>query len=102
MVSTELNGLEIRCIARELVSFNPPTGQTCQQWAGEFVSAAGGYLVDGNATDICDYCQFSVGNQFYEPLTILFSDRWRDLGILIAFVVSNSLIAIAAAKYIVS
>jgi ABC-type multidrug transport system permease subunit len=102
MVSTELDGLEVRCIARELVSFIPPSGQTCQQWAGEFVTAAGGYLVDGNATDICDYCQYAVGNQFFEPLQIFYDDRWRDWGILLAFVISNSLIAIAASKYIVS
>lgn len=101
MVSTELHQLPIVCQPRELVTFIPPMGQTCQQWAGEFVTLAGGYIVNPLSTTACEYCQFAVGNEFYEPLLVSFDDRWRDLGILFAFCVSNAIITITATKYLV-
>lgn len=63
--------------------FQPPTGQTCQQWAGPFLSAGSGYLQTPDATADCQFCQFSVGDQFFLPLGYSFSYRWRDLGIFI-------------------
>lgn len=101
MVSTELHQLPITCIARELVTFTPPSGQTCQQWAGEFVSLAGGYLVDPTSTTACDYCQYSLGDQFYDALGVSFDTRWRDLGILIAFGVFNGIVTVLASRYLV-
>jgi ATP-binding cassette subfamily G (WHITE) protein 2 (SNQ2) len=47
-----------------------------------------GYLVD-NATSACEYCAYRVGDQFYGGLELSFDNRWRDLGILIAFIGSN-------------
>lgn len=80
-----LSGLVIRCKADELIRFTPPSGQTCQQWAGEFVTAFRGYLENPNATDECAYCQYSRGEDFFEPLNIKYSNRWRDVWILFAF-----------------
>ena len=104
MLSTELHGLNIRCAADEFTVFNPPSGQTCLEWAGDFVNYYGGYLNNPNATDACQYCQYAVrsstqcgvaaladyayvqaGDQFYTPLNILYSNRWRDVFILLAF-----------------
>ncbi|TBU62153.1 ABC-transporter [Dichomitus squalens] len=100
MLSTELHGLVIRCKADELVSFTPPAGQTCQQWAGEFVTAFRGYLQNPNATDTCQYCQYSVGDDFFEPLNIKYSNRWRDAWILFAFSVFNVAATIIASRYL--
>ena len=79
------SGLVIRCKGDELIRFTPPSGQTCQQWAGEFVSVFRGYLENPNATDECAYCQYSTGEDFFEPLNIKYSNRWRDVWILFAF-----------------
>lgn len=114
MVSTELHDLPVRCLENEFYTFDPPSGQSCYQWAGQFVEQAGGYLQSPNATDSCQYCIYSVGDEFYEPLSISvrlshlavysayelsqFSDRGRDIGILIAFAVFNGLITLLAAK----
>ncbi|KAH8835157.1 P-loop containing nucleoside triphosphate hydrolase protein [Flagelloscypha sp. PMI_526] len=88
-VSTELHGLTIRCNPDEFAVFNPPSGQTCSQWAGEFVGAFGGYINNPNATSSCEYCQYSVGDEFYEPLNISFDNRWRDVFIILAFAIFN-------------
>lgn len=60
-----------------------------------FSSGAPGYLLN-NATDMCQYCAYKVGDEFYEPLGYDFRHRWRDLGILAAFIGSNLVILFIA------
>lgn len=79
------SGLEIRCRSDEWAIFTPPSGQTCQQWAGDFVNVFGGYLDNGNDTSSCRYCQYSSGDDFYTPLNIDYGNRWRDVFIIFAF-----------------
>ncbi|PCH34093.1 hypothetical protein WOLCODRAFT_87269 [Wolfiporia cocos MD-104 SS10] len=100
MLSTELHGLVIKCRSDEFSLFSPPSGQTCQQWAGAFVSAYGGYLNNPNATSECQYCQYAIGDQFFEPLNIKYSNRWRDLWILFCFFVFNVIMTIIASRFL--
>jgi ATP-binding cassette subfamily G (WHITE) protein 2 (SNQ2) len=89
MVVTELHGRPIVCKAAELQHFTAPAGQTCGEYMSNFFSSGGaGYIVN-NATSACEYCAYKLGDQFYEPLGFTFDNRWRDLGILIAFIGSN-------------
>jgi len=97
---TELHGLAIECRSDEFAVFNPPPGQTCQQWAGPFVERFGGYLENLNATSSCQYCQYKVGDEFYAALNMSFSHRWRDLGIVFGFCGFNMIVAIAASRYL--
>lgn len=39
-------------------------------------------------------------SDFYTPLGISFDNRWRDLGIFIAYVVFNIGVTIAASKFL--
>ncbi|SCV67921.1 BQ2448_42 [Microbotryum intermedium] len=103
LIATALYELPVQCTEREFAVFEPPSGQTCLQWAGPFVQAVkAGYLNNPNASTGCQYCSVSVGQQFYEPLGIRFDTRWRDLGIMIAFTVFNCLVTIVASKFLVS
>ena len=86
MLSQVCSGLDIVCEPDEFAVFNPPSGQTCQQWAGEFVDAFGGYLNNPDATSSCQYCQYSVGDEFYSPMNIEFSDRWRNVFLILAYI----------------
>ena len=80
MVVTELEGRPVVCAAGEFNTFSAPAGQTCGAYMKNFFAAGGaGYIAD-NATSACQYCAYSVGNQFYEPLGFSFDNRWRDLG----------------------
>ncbi|CAE6444379.1 unnamed protein product [Rhizoctonia solani] len=98
LVSTELHGLPITCTSIEFSVFQPPSGQTCVQWAGDFVNATVGYLENPNATSDCQYCPYSVGDDFYAGLNISFDTRWRDLGIMIAFTVFNIIVTLVGSK----
>lgn len=94
------SGLAIRCKPDEFATFNPPSGQTCAQYAQDFVDVFGGYIDNLTDSVACRYCQFSVGNEFFEPLNIRYGNRWRDAFILFAFVVFNSLVTIVASRYL--
>ncbi|KAF4578418.1 hypothetical protein EYR36_000225 [Pleurotus pulmonarius] len=99
-VATELHGLVITCKPDEFAVFNPPSGETCAAWAGAFVSVAGGYLDNPDDTSACRYCQFRVGDEFFEPLNISYSNRWRDVWILFAYFVFNVIATIIASRFL--
>ena len=79
------SGLVIKCKPDEFTVFNPPANQTCSAWGQDFVTAFGGYIDNPSASSACRYCQYSVGDQFFDPLNISFSNRWRDAFILFVF-----------------
>jgi ATP-binding cassette subfamily G (WHITE) protein 2 (SNQ2) len=100
MIVTELHDLKVECKGGEFNQFRAPQGQDCGSYMSDFFSNGGpGYLMD-NATDMCNYCAFKVGDEFYQPLGYEFANRWRDLGIFIAFIFSNLAILFVAAKYL--
>ncbi|OAA76511.1 ABC drug exporter AtrF [Akanthomyces lecanii RCEF 1005] len=90
VLSSTLVGQEVRCADTEAAHFKPPSGQTCVDFAGDFVAKAGrGYLIDPNATDMCAYCPYADGTQYLASLHIEPSQKWRDFGIFLAFCISN-------------
>jgi ATP-binding cassette subfamily G (WHITE) protein 2 (SNQ2) len=92
MVVTELHDRPVVCRTSELQTFTAPNGQTCGDYMSTYFNEGGaGYLVN-NLTSACEYCAYKVGDQFYSPLGFEFSNRWRDLGIYIAFIGSNLII----------
>ncbi|KAI1434046.1 ABC-2 type transporter [Xylaria sp. CBS 124048] len=99
-ITTALHGLAVKCKPHELNVFTAPPGQTCGSYVENFFAAGGsGYLVN-NDTSSCEYCAYSIGDQFYETFQYSFDTRWRDLGIYIAFVVSNMVIILAASRFL--
>jgi ATP-binding cassette subfamily G (WHITE) protein 2 (SNQ2) len=100
MVTTALHGFKVECAPEELSVFTPPPAESCAQYMRPFFENGGpGYLVNtGNATidGRCEYCAYSVGDEFYRPLGLSFDNRWRDLGIYVAFIASNLIILFTA------
>lgn len=96
MVTTALHELPVVCEDRELQRFVAPQGMDCRAYMAPFFERGGaGYLVS-NGTSSCEYCAYKEGDQFYGALGMSFGDRWRDLGIFIAFIGSNLVILFAA------
>jgi ABC-type multidrug transport system permease subunit len=89
VLAATLTGIPIECTSAETGHFNAPPGQTCQQYAGDFAKAAGGYLLNPNANQDCEYCPLSVGDQYLQTLNIHASEKWRDFGIFLVFVCTN-------------
>lgn len=89
MVVTELHDRPVTCNSMELNRFQSPPGQDCGSYMEDFFANGGpGYLVN-NATEMCEYCAFKVGDEFYKTFEMEWDNRWRDLGIFACFIVSN-------------
>lgn len=98
MVVTELHGRPVQCSAGELNSFQAPANQTCGEYMQPFFERGGnGYLLE-NATQACKYCAYKIGDEFYSAFSMDFDNRWRDLGIFLAFVGSNLIILFFAVR----
>jgi ATP-binding cassette subfamily G (WHITE) protein 2 (SNQ2) len=99
-VTTALHQLEVVCKPHELNRFSAPPGSSCGEYMEDFFSNGGpGYLVS-NSTSDCEYCAYKVGNEFFEPLSMSFDKRWRDMGIYLSFVGSNLIILYLASRYV--
>ena len=47
---------EVNCAAVEFVTITPPSGMTCAGYMDSYISAAGGYLSNPDATSACQFC----------------------------------------------
>ncbi|KAK4503435.1 hypothetical protein PRZ48_004350 [Zasmidium cellare] len=89
VLAATLDGIPVTCTSNEAAHFDAPPGQTCASYAGAFAQSAGGYLLNPDASQDCQYCQYHVGNQYLSTLNINASDKWRDFGIFLVFVFTN-------------
>ncbi|KAL2206031.1 hypothetical protein CC79DRAFT_1334347 [Sarocladium strictum] len=94
IVATELHGKEVVCAERELAIFDPPSGQTCGEYLRPFLQQSPGTLQDPSATSNCEYCSISVADQYLSGPRIFWSERWRNYGIVWAYIAFNIFVAI--------
>ena len=94
IVATQLHGRPISCSASEMSVFNPPRGQTCGEFLEPFLKQAPGRLQNPSATESCHYCSLSVADQFLAGARIVWDERWRNFGIVWAFVAFNIFVAV--------
>ncbi|KAG6865226.1 hypothetical protein C0991_004284 [Blastosporella zonata] len=81
---------ELQCSAVELVTLNPPEGQTCGQFMDNFISFAGGYLTNADATSDCHFCSVQSSDLFLsQSFNIFYDHRWRNIGFMFAFIAFN-------------
>ncbi|KAI7870736.1 ABC-2 type transporter-domain-containing protein [Spinellus fusiger] len=91
MVTNVLADVKVVCTDDDYLHFRPPPDQTCGSYMTEFFSQGGsGYIGNPNATDVCNYCQYAYGNEFYEEtIGWSFDNRWRDFGIMCGYYIFN-------------
>ncbi|KAI7852667.1 ABC-2 type transporter-domain-containing protein [Circinella umbellata] len=91
----EMMHLPVQCDQRDLVTFNPPPGQTCGSYMERFLSnpQSTGYIDNPEDSSHCNYCQFSSGKEYYS-ITFQWSEqhRWRNFGIIICYFAFNTII----------
>ncbi|KAI2473617.1 ABC-2 type transporter-domain-containing protein [Annulohypoxylon bovei var. microspora] len=101
IVGTQLHGRPVDCSATETSIFDPPGGQTCYQYMEAYLQPpspqppALGYLQNPNATSACQYCSLTVADQFLAPSGIMWSERWRNFGLVWVYIVFNVLVTVA-------
>lgn len=89
MLSVGLADSSVTCAQNELARFYPNDGQTCGKFMSNYLSMAGGYLVDPNATSLCEYCPMADTNTFLASIGSVYSELGRNIGVVIAFIVFN-------------
>ncbi|OQO06579.1 hypothetical protein B0A48_08362 [Cryoendolithus antarcticus] len=89
VLAATLHDIPVECAVSETAHFDAPPGQTCMEYAGAFAQGAGGYLLNPTASADCQYCPYTVGDQYLAGLNINASDKWRDFGIFLVFVFTN-------------
>lgn len=98
-IATVLHDKPVVCGEEDLYRFNPPPNQTCSAYAGSWAQTSGGYLVNGDATSNCGFCQFTVGDQFAASVSAEYSFRWQNYGILLGFTIFQAFLAFACYWY---
>ncbi|KAJ1797698.1 ATP-binding cassette transporter snq2 [Coemansia sp. RSA 2399] len=89
VITNDLHGSKVVCRSDEFYTFDPPSGQTCGDYAGDWVSSAAGYINNLDATSACEYCAYKVGDEYFTTLNWSFTHRWRNVGVMFGFIVFN-------------
>ena len=80
----------INCADKELVTLQPPSGQTCGEFMAGFISNRGGYLTNPDASTACRFCSSRTTDQWMEPtFNIFYGHHWRDFGFFCAYITFN-------------
>jgi ABC-type multidrug transport system permease subunit len=79
----------VTCADNELLLFQPLNGDTCLQYMQPFIDLNGGYLENENATSDCSFCTVATTNAFLAQINSSYGNRWRNFGIMWAFVIFN-------------
>ncbi|RAH84335.1 hypothetical protein BO86DRAFT_240206 [Aspergillus japonicus CBS 114.51] len=87
-VSTVLHDVQVQCASGDLAVFDIPHG-TCREYLGPYLESNPGYLLNPSATQACEFCPYSVGDEYARSLHFFFQDRGRDAGVFLAFCVTN-------------
>jgi ABC-type multidrug transport system permease subunit/ABC-type multidrug transport system ATPase subunit len=89
MLSTAVANTRIECAANELLHFQPTDNKTCIEFMQPYIDAVGGYLTNEDATRDCSFCTVGETNTFLAGANAHYDDRWRNFGILWAYIIFN-------------
>lgn len=89
IAGTMLHGRPVNCSPTEISIFQPPPGQTCGEYLARFLRRAPGTLRNPNARSDCAYCKLRIADQFLARSGISWDYRWRNFGLLWAYIGFN-------------
>ena len=91
MLSIGIGNSTVKCSKQEFLHFSPvqPGIQKCKDYMKPYISVAGGYLTNPEATESCEYCPMNKTNQYLSNINISIHNFGRDVGIFIAFIAFN-------------
>jgi ATP-binding cassette, subfamily G (WHITE), member 2, PDR len=96
IISTQLHNRPVDCSADETSIFDPPVHQSCGEYLAPFLSHAPGVLQNPEDTEACRYCSLEVADQYLAGSRIFYTERWRNFGIMWAFVLFNIFITVVS------
>ncbi|KAM0244289.1 hypothetical protein ACHAP5_006405 [Fusarium lateritium] len=94
MLATGVANTDVTCATNELVPLEPPNGSTCTEFMGDYIQAVGGYFVNPDATENCQFCTIEKTNTYLAGVNIDYADRWRNFGVLWLYIAFNIVAAL--------
>lgn len=94
IVSTVLHDRPVACSLSETLVFNPPPNMTCAEYLSPMAGKAPGTLQNPMDTEACRYCSVSVADEYLATVDIYWGDRWRNFGIMWAYICFDIAVAI--------
>lgn len=96
-LGTTLANAPVTCADNEILNFSPTNGSTCSEFLSDYISGHGGYLASGsgNSTTECLYCPMATTNAFLKTINVTYDHRWRNFGLLWAYIFFNCVAAVA-------
>lgn len=91
LLSTTLANTLVTCASNEYLDFQSPANMTCADFMAPYIDSRGGYLLqpeEGFGAS-CQFCTVRDTNAFLKGIHSDFSLRWRNFGILWAYVAFN-------------
>jgi len=80
----------INCSDKELVTLEPPSGQTCGGFMASYISSRGGYLTNPDASTTCHFCSSRTTDEWMGPtFNIFYQNHWRDFGLFCVYIIFN-------------
>ena len=89
IAATALHGEPVVCSQSETLVFEPVVGMTCGAYLQAYLMQAPGKLLNPSSTTECHYCPLSNSDQFLATSSITWDTRWRNFGIVWAYIVFN-------------
>lgn len=99
MLAVGLANTEVTCASNEYLHFEPASG-SCSSYMAPYIARMGGYLENPTSTTNCSFCTIRDTNIFLASVSSSYSHRWRNFGIMWAFVVFNVFAALALYWYV--
>ena len=96
ILSVGLANARISCSAEEFLHFSPAPPSNCSAYLAPYIDVHGGYLTPGSrdSTTECVFCRGSETNIFLAGVSAEYGDRWRNLGIVFVYMLSNGAAAV--------
>lgn len=85
----------LTCADNEILRMVPPEEfSSCEEFLAPFVDTAGGVVLNPEARDLCSYCPIASTDEFLARFEISYATRWRDFGVMWAYIVANITLAL--------
>ncbi|KAJ3527437.1 hypothetical protein NM208_g10699 [Fusarium decemcellulare] len=89
-LGTTLANAPVTCADNEILTFRSPEGSTCAEYMSDYISVAGGQLVNSSHDSTeCSFCPVADTNAFLASINVDWAHRWRNFGLLWVYIVFN-------------
>ena len=90
MTVVGLGNTPVACAPLEILRMQAPTGEICGEYLQPYVNMAGGQVLNPNDFGSCQFCPAARTDDILSAMGFKYTDRWRDLGIVLAHVVVDA------------